>query len=102
MDLVVGSGPNPQLTVLTIDPDGRIRTSIPTAIPIKPVDWTIDFQLPERVRVGEELVVDVALTNGLHNCSQVRANSSALCPFHYNQPLINILRFLSIMNDRKY
>lgn len=71
LDLVVANGSQPQLTLLTVDPDGRVRQSSPTLIPIKPVDWTIDFQLPERVRVGEELVVDVALTNRFHNCSQV-------------------------------
>ena len=72
MDLVVANGSSdPQLTLLTVDPNGRVRQSSPVAIPIKPVDWAIDFQLPERVRVGEELVVDVALTNRFHNCSQV-------------------------------
>lgn len=71
LDLVVANGVDPQLTLLTVDQNGRVRQSSPVAIPIKPVDWTIDFQLPEQVRVGEELVVDVALTNGFNNCSQV-------------------------------
>ena len=71
LDLVVANGLEPQLTLLTVDPNGRVRQSSPTAIPIKPVDWAIDFQLPERVRVGEELVVDVGLTNRFQNCSQV-------------------------------
>lgn len=71
LDLVVANGSDAQLTLVTVDPDGQVRQSNPTVIPIKPVDWSIDFQLPERVRVGEELVVDVALTNRFHNCSQV-------------------------------
>jgi hypothetical protein len=72
MDLVVASGSDPQLTLLTVDRNGRVRQSSPVTIPIKPVDWTIDFQLPESVRVGEELVVDVTLTNRFQNCSQVK------------------------------
>ena len=71
MDLVVANGSDPQLTLLTVDRNGRIRQSSPVTIPIKAVGWTIDFQLPERIRVGEELVVDVTLTNLLKNCSQV-------------------------------
>ncbi|XP_046454359.1 C3 and PZP-like alpha-2-macroglobulin domain-containing protein 8 isoform X2 [Daphnia pulex] len=72
MDLVVASGSDPQLTLLTVDRNGRVRQSSPVTIPIKPVDWTIDFQLPESVRVGEELVVDVTLTNRFQNCSQTQ------------------------------
>lgn len=71
LDLVVANGVDPQLTLLTVDQNGRVHESNAVAIPIKPIDWTIDFQLPERVRVGEELVVDVALTNRFNNCSQV-------------------------------
>ncbi|XP_057381255.1 uncharacterized protein LOC130703811 [Daphnia carinata] len=72
LDLVVANGVDPQLTLLTVDQNGRVRQSNPVAIPIKPIDWTIDFQLPERVRVGEEVVVDVALTNRFNNCSQTQ------------------------------
>ena len=65
-----------QLAVLTVSPDGRVRRSVPTAVESTDVaPWSIDFQLPETVRLGEEMVVDVTLAsqqalNGL-NCSQV-------------------------------
>ena len=87
--MVANGSSDPQLTLLTVDPNGRVRQSSPVAIPIKPVDWAIDFQLPERVRVGEELVVDVALTNRFHNCSQVSSwpctlsSSTGLFPFFF-------------------
>ena len=38
---------------------------------VRPAPWSVDFELPASVRVGEEVVVDVHLRNGQSNCSQV-------------------------------
>lgn len=75
----------PELRVLTVGPDGQVRMSGPTAVPllrwasgVSSAPWSIDFQLPETVREGEEMVVAVTLaneletlSNGIGNCSQV-------------------------------
>ena len=79
MELVVGRSRNkvdkssPVLTLLSIDEEGRVRRSTSTKLPIKTAPWSVDFALPQSVRVAEELIVDVTLTNHFHaNCSQVR------------------------------
>ena len=61
------------LTLISIDNEGRLRRSNRIKVPIKKaVPWSIDFALPQSVRLGEELIVDIVLTNQFHaNCSQV-------------------------------
>jgi hypothetical protein len=88
MDLVVTNGSDPQLTLLSVDRNGRVRQSSLVTIPIKPVDWAIDFQLPERVRVGEELIVDVTLTNRFKNCSQVSQQYTSLKKLIQFNPIV--------------
>ena len=77
MDVDVASvrqyaGSNPELKLLTVDADAKMRTSKPLVVP-RPatVPWQIDFQLPASIRIGEELVIDITLKNHLLNCSQV-------------------------------
>lgn len=78
MDVVIPAGGNdgkrPQLRLMTADLDGKVRFTSPVSIPNKPIPWTVDFQLPQSVRIGEELIVDIVLTNQLTNCSQVCIN----------------------------
>ena len=77
MDVDVASvrqyaGSNPELKLLTVDADAKMRTSKPLAVPLPAtVPCQIDFQLPASIRIGEELVIDITLKNHLLNCSQV-------------------------------
>lgn len=62
-----------QLALLSVDAAGRVRRSAPLKLAPALADWSIDFQLPASARVGEEVVVDVAIVNRFRNCSQVLA-----------------------------
>jgi len=62
----------PYLRLATVDATGRLGLSQPLSLSVvRPAPWSVDFELPASVRVGEEVVVDVHLRNGQSNCSQV-------------------------------
>ena len=62
----------PILRLVTVEPNGKISNSRALPLTAKRIPWSVSFDLPPSVRVGEELIVDVTITNHMINCSQVR------------------------------
>ena len=62
---------DPVLRLLTVEPNGKMSSSRAQRLTAKRIPWTVHFDLPPSVRIAEELIVDVTLTNQMLNCSQV-------------------------------
>ena len=66
----------PVLRLVTVEPNGKMSNSRAELLTAKRIPWTVSFDLPPSVRVGEELIVDVTITNQMTNCSQVKKKNT--------------------------
>ena len=88
-----GSEHQPVLRLVTVEPNGKMSNSRPELLSTKTIPWTINFDLPPTVRIGEELIVDVTVTNQMMNCSQVR-DTWVVDPIVLSVPLCWSIQFI--------